>query len=647
MKTIIFRALLFCFLLLGKINASLYAQYDVDSLKRVIANPKLHDTARLTNIAMIIDNLYEDKESERYNALMGKIAQKHLNESGLNSELKKKYTMYLAAYYNNISYAMENKGDRRAFSYLQKSLDLYRTVEAYDEYYSSLVSKGLLLYRQKREREAIQCYFEALKFFEKNPKENADGISYVYSNLGVLYGEQDLFKESIKCLKKAIFYLDSKDTKPTLEDALQKAGMYYNLGAAYAARKEFRLATHSYRQALKFAEITEQRSYQCYVLCKLSDIDLYFKRLDAAEEKLMKAKALAENELSSCGVLVALGELFYTQKKYDKAIPDLKEGLRQAIQIRNRNLEMEACHLLYKSQKAVGDTKSALAMAERFHQINDSLKIYENRKELKVQNLKYNYEKRDLQHRLEAQQKNYIVYGLSALFILLTVIVFFVMKNYRQKNAIAQFEKNELRQKLLRSQMNPHFIFNSIDNIQSLIYNQKPTEAVNYLTKFSKLTRQILEYSNENYITLEEEITMMENYFAIQQLLYNNKFDYTIDIPDELKEEPLLIPPMLTQPFIENAIKHGLKDKITGGRIQVRFYFKSAKLYFEITDNGKGFAQQETDNHKSLALKITKERLMYTSGNIDFSVKIENQTDTENKVIGAKVSFEIPYLYEN
>ena len=140
---------------------------------------------------------------------------------------------------------------------------------------------------------------------------------------------------------------------------------------------------------------------------------------------------------------------------------------------------------------------------------------------------------------------------------------------------------------------------------------------------------------------------MMENYFAIQQLLYNNKFDYTIDIPDELKEEPLLIPPMLTQPFIENAIKHGLKDKITGGRIQVRFYFKSAKLYFEITDNGKGFAQQETDNHKSLALKITKERLMYTSGNIDFSVKIENQTDTENKVIGAKVSFEIPYLYEN
>ena len=124
MKTIIFRALLFCFLLLGKINASLYAQYDVDSLKRVIANPKLHDTARLTNIAMIIDNLYEDKESERYNALMGKIAQKHLNESGLNSELKKKYTMYLAAYYNNISYAMENKGDRRALSYLQKSLCL-------------------------------------------------------------------------------------------------------------------------------------------------------------------------------------------------------------------------------------------------------------------------------------------------------------------------------------------------------------------------------------------------------------------------------------------------------------------------------------------------------------------------------------------
>ncbi|MEN9336251.1 MAG: hypothetical protein RLZZ500_1238 [Bacteroidota bacterium] len=647
MKTTTLRTLFLGLLLYFVSSQTLQAQYAIDSLKKIIANPKLHDTTRLANIALIIDNLYEDKESERYNALMGKIAQKHLNEGGISRELEKKYTMYLAAYFNNISFQLENKGDKRALPYLQKSLDLYHSVEAYDEYYSSLVSKGLLLYRQKKEREAIQCYFEALKFFEKKPKENADGISYVYSNLGALYGEQDLFKESIKCLKKAIYYLDHKGTTPTLEDALQKAGMYYNLGAAYFARKEFRLATHSYLQALKYAEATDQRSYQCYVLCKLSDIDLYFKRLEDAEAKLMKAKILAENELSSCGVWVALGELYFTQKKYPKAITHLEEGLRQATAIHNRNLEMEAYHLLYKSYKATGDTANALTMAERFHQINDSLKIFENRKELKVQNLKYNYEKRDLQHQLEAQQKNYIVYGLSALFILLASLAFFLFKNYRQKHAIVQLEKNELRQKLLRSQMNPHFIFNSIDNIQSLIYNQKSAEAVNYLTKFSKLTRQILENSNENLIPLAEEITMIENYLVIQQLLYNNKFNYTLEVSENLNLEAILIPPMLTQPFIENAIKHGLKDKISGGLIHVRFYQNENKIYFEVSDNGNGFSPQDTSNRKSLALKIAKERLVFASGNTQFNVSIENRTDTDNNILGAKVSFEIPYLYEN
>jgi LytS/YehU family sensor histidine kinase len=196
--------------------------------------------------------------------------------------------------------------------------------------------------------------------------------------------------------------------------------------------------------------------------------------------------------------------------------------------------------------------------------------------------------------------------------------------------------------------MNPHFIFNSIDNIQGLIQDKQDKEAVDYLSKFSKLTRQILENSNENYISLSEEVEMTQNYLAIQQLLYNNKFSYTISIEDAIDSETIFLPPMLTQPFIENAIKHGLSNKSEEGMITIHFYLKEAKLFFEVTDNGKGFeTDKKTTNHKSLAMTITKERLIGYTKNQDFLVQTDNIMDQHTNIVGAKVSFEIPYIYEN
>jgi LytS/YehU family sensor histidine kinase len=228
----------------------------------------------------------------------------------------------------------------------------------------------------------------------------------------------------------------------------------------------------------------------------------------------------------------------------------------------------------------------------------------------------------------------------------LLIGAYFLYRNYKQKQPIANFEKNALNQKLLLSQMNPHFIFNSIDNIQSLIYNKQDKEAVNYLTKFSKLTRQILENSNESYIALSEEVIMIDNYLVIQQLLYNNKFDFNIEVDDTIDTEAILLPPMLTQPFIENAIKHGLKSTSEKGQIDISFKFHNQKLFFEINDNGVGFSDKETVNKKSLAMKITKERLINISKKTDFEVQTENRLDDKKNTIGAKVFFEIPYIYE-
>ena len=350
--------------------------------------------------------------------------------------------------------------------------------------------------------------------------------------------------------------------------------------------------------------------------------------------------------------LVNLGDLYFTKKKYAKSKTFLEEGLVVAKEIKNDNLKEQAYELLYKINKINGNYKESVKMLELYNSIKDSSKVVETKNELKQQQLKYDYQKKELNYKLATEKKNAaknnLLIILSSLVVLLLIGAYFLYRNYKQKQTISAFEKKDLKQKLLLTQMNPHFIFNSIDNIQSLIYNKQDKEAVSYLTKFSKLTRQILENSSENYISLEEELMMIDNYLNIQQLLYNNKFEFTLKVAEDINTETILVPPMLTQPFIENAIKHGLKNTTEKGKIAIQFQMKDSQLGFQIIDNGIGFGSAEKDSSKkSLAMKITKERLSSLAKNNNFEVQVENILDDNKNSIGAKVYFDIPYIYEN
>ncbi|MDI1256223.1 MAG: tetratricopeptide repeat protein [Flavobacterium sp.] len=627
-----------------------HAQYDVDSLKSVLNNPKLHDTTRLANISLLIDNIFDNTEFIKYTNLMGAIAQKNLSNKNINPILHKKYTMYLAAYYNNRSIQLEDSGDLKSLDYLNKSIQLYQSVAADDEVYSSIVSKGIILSRRKRYKEAIDCYFKALKYFERIPDKNTDNISYVYTSLGVLYGEQEQWEVAIKYLKKSIAFIDKKAEKQTVEDNLQKCLMYYNIGSAYITLKKFPEATTNLQWALALSKEYRQNSFTSFSLAKLGLIDLHFKRFDAAEQKLIEAIALAESATSKGSSLAYLGNVYFEKKDFKNAQSVLEKALVFAEASKNSDLRERVYELMYKINKINGNYKKAVTMLEMFNAIRDSTKLAETKDELKQQQLKYDYEKKELNYKLNAQResaaKNTLLTWLSSIVLLLLIGAYFLYRNYKQKQAIAYFEKNELNQKLLLSQMNPHFIFNSIDNIQSLIYNKQDKDAVNYLTKFSKLTRQILENSNESYITLSEELTMIDNYLVIQQLLYNNKFDFNIEVDTAIDPETVLLPPMLAQPFIENAIKHGLKHTTEQGFINISFKFKNDKLFFEIIDNGVGFKTDEMINKKSLAMKITKERLANIAKKSDFEIQLENSIDVQKNIVGAKVFFEIPYIYE-
>ncbi len=209
-----------------------------------------------------------------------------------------------------------------------------------------------------------------------------------------------------------------------------------------------------------------------------------------------------------------------------------------------------------------------------------------------------------------------------------------------------------LEQKLLRSQMNPHFIFNSLSSIQSFIFESNPVEAGSYLSRFAELIRSILYNSREEYITLENEIKTLKNYFELQQLRYNHKFDFEIDVDPMLDIEEISIPPMLAQPFIENAVEHGIKYIEDNGLITVSFTLMENSIMLIVEDNGigikaaKNMKNKKGSEHKSLATIITRERIeILNKGKRKkrYSMQVNETTDVSGKVDGTRVKLIIPF----
>ncbi|MBN2172590.1 MAG: histidine kinase [Bacteroidales bacterium] len=240
-------------------------------------------------------------------------------------------------------------------------------------------------------------------------------------------------------------------------------------------------------------------------------------------------------------------------------------------------------------------------------------------------------------------------YAIEILLLISAII--FVIK-YREKKIREQNRFLVLEQKLLRSQMNPHFIFNSLSSIQSFIFENNAIEAGSYLSRFAELIRSILYNSREEFIRLEKEIQTLTNYLDLQKLRYDNKFDYEIDVDPKLDVESISIPPMLAQPFIENAIEHGIKYLDEKGFINISFTLFDDAILFIIEDNGIGLKASKKINsskakeHQSLATIISRERIeILNKGKRKklYYMDIKDSMDTRGKVTGTIVKFMIPF----
>ncbi|MDR6922597.1 MULTISPECIES: histidine kinase [Chryseobacterium] len=309
------------------------------------------------------------------------------------------------------------------------------------------------------------------------------------------------------------------------------------------------------------------------------------KQVEKAQEFIQKTEALKKSHpkliysYNEATYLNNLAGLYQLKGKPNEAI----ELMKQAA----------------KLQKEVYETENTQAVAE----MNALYQLQAKDRSIRTlnENIKIN--------QLELEQ-NHLWLVISVLgSVLLGIVLLFLYYSFRQRRTRQEKEKLLLQQQLLRTQMEPHFIFNTLSAVQSFVRLDKKESAIKYLNRFSRLLRSSLELSRENLVPLNEEIETLENYLCLQQMRYENAFTYHISQPDEQDLGAALLPPMLIQPYVENAILHGINLDSHTGNIEVCFKLDDDVLQVTVTDTGRSQAHQADTSHRSLSGTISRERM--------------------------------------
>jgi hypothetical protein len=257
---------------------------------------------------------------------------------------------------------------------------------------------------------------------------------------------------------------------------------------------------------------------------------------------------------------------------------------------------------------------------------------------------------------------NRILVGSILIFTLLGFIIFrnIVLKRTneilenKKTQAELQQQAAEFKMQTLRTQMNPHFIFNSLNSINSFILENNKPNSSRYLTKFSRLIRMILQNSQSSFISLESELNSLGLYLEMEAMRFDNHFSYKIIVPQDLNISMLKLPPLIIQPYVENAIWHGLMHKEEKGELEISLMQEGGYLFIKITDNGIGreqaasIASKSATRHKSMGLMITADRIaMMKKGNgTETAVVINDLVNADGSAGGTEVQIKIPVKYD-
>ncbi len=672
--------------------------HSIDSLKKLL--PARQDTA-LINVWNQLSYAYVlggNKDSAEYYGALAYAASQ-----------KRNYRYGLAQYYTCKAGIVKHFNDdfRLEEMYARSALQWYELTPDKRDIQTPYYQLGFALFAQSRFKEAIGYLQQSYDCSKK--VHDTYGMFRSYSLVAAIYregGNYDRgFYYSQRCLQMAQ-QAGHEDWEAT---ALFGLGELYMLIEDYPiATTYFRKAFTNY--TTKIASLQVDVDYDIWVRMEFAELFSLQHQFDSALHYYNQFDSAHAEEINLRVYLVSKGEYFLLQQAYYKslhyflqalpihqklndrnqvmrtlldiarayyglhfniaALKYAQEGLQTALQTNAKQFIRDGYKMLYLVHDRWGDTDSAYLYFRQYINMkeviaNDQIKAGFSAYNYQQQINLLNKAKEIQQARLEKEM--FLKRILSMGFFIFLLLSFIIFRNItlRQKNEAHrhQLAENELQiQKLesqkqlshlkmqaLRAQMSPHFIFNCLNAINHFILKNQVDEASDYLTKFSRLIRLALNNSNKNLITLKEEIDCLHLYIQLERLRFNNAFAYHITCPEAIDGEEILIPPLLLQPFVENAIWHGLMHKEGEGALCIELQQDNDQLICRIKDNGIGRKtaaelEQGKTERKSLGLHITEERMKFLVDGQHHKAhfQVVDLEDADGHAIGTEVILTIP-----
>ncbi len=512
---------------------------------------------------------------------------------------------------------------------------------------------GIIYRRTGKYDKALQQYLKAIEIYQR--LDYKSGLAGIYLNIGGVY-------QTLEDKEKALnFYRKAQDIFITLKDKHRLSRVLTNIGVIKFEQGLFRESLNVQLQALKINDDSGMLQHKGIIHLNLGQsYQALGEPIKALEHcNLCEEIRLQLNDIWGLGKLYLLkAEILKSLEKYNDSeayyikaeetcasndlIADLKETYYRYSLFLEEQRQFEKSISYLKKHNQLKDSLLESYRSEIVAELTTKYESVQQEKELELLQ-----QKSQIQD-LKLGEKNAWIITLAVVLLLGAIAIIVSLRINRLSVA---HKIMDLRQKVLLSQMNPHFLFNSLTAIQSFILDERNDEANNYLSRLATLVRGILENSREEFVSLRTELETLADYISLQKLRFENDITYQFEIDENIDQDEIVVPPMLAQPFVENALIHGGLRNMTDAKIEVKVSLSKNKeqVRFQIVDNGIGIEEAKKQNiekktHKSLATSIALDRVKIynfkSSKKMHFDL-IDLKTIQEDKR-GTLVTYTIP-----
>ncbi|MFC7357988.1 histidine kinase [Jejudonia soesokkakensis] len=543
---------------------------------------------------------------------------------------------------------------------------------AVDNFKRSLAARGTIDVKIKLAKayRKNKNYQESITTYNQLLQQNLSSYQrvLVYEGLGDTYKEINDTVKSIFNYQKGLDLATIHSITPKITDLNSKIGAVYAQGGALAEAETYFDNSLSLSRNENKKRAVEEKNNVADFYNQKRDFD---KEIQLRTEAIKEIQSLKDSEkiddvnspLTPQRQNYKIANAFLGQEKYEEAIPFLEKSIAEADAEEDLVVEKDATRKLSEIYRDIGNFDKAAESYERYVEVVDELYIkkeqeisqaarfsreitqkqnriasLENERQINESRYALAFENQELIEKNNKVQK-WVIGSLILIALLLLGMAYFQFKNVKQQ----KYANSLLALKSLRTQMNPHFIFNALNSVNSFIANSDERSANRYLSEFSQLMRSVLENSEEDFIPLTKEIELLELYTKLEHFRFQDKFEYQINIDEEIKLDEFVIPPMLLQPYVENAVWHGLRYKEEKGTLLINFESVSSEaIRISIIDNGIGRKKSQelkTENQKkqkSKGMGNTQKRIailnkMYKD-KVDVLVENEFQNEEGTRV---------------